>query len=314
MPHQICCVSVLPMHRKMNVHGLPGPPEGDCWEPRVRIDHRLTRGLVVREPPNVPPGSGNVRGAIVRARSPKINDGLPPHVDHWTDDHRIRALALRGEDCVGDLLIGQESFARFLSGSPVLTSPSDNPALAESSALQSSGSSAGGERPKFGAFSKGRHVLVKFAPPGDALAARRWRDLAWCEYRALRLLSEAGVAVAAAAAECRGEARLPGHLRALRPPPLDGHHHQPALQGLDEGLPRRPQRRGDRQAAHRAVRALRDGWKGVLLARASLTDSTLSGRQTFIRPPPSGARSRRRAARRREEVCLRATGRSPGPR
>jgi hypothetical protein len=124
--------------------------------------------------------------------------GLPPHVDRWSDDHRIRALALRGEDCVGDLLIGQESFARFLSWSPPPASPSDYPTLAERSALQSSGSSAGGERPKFGAFSKGRHVLVKFAPPGDAPAARRWRDLIWCEHRALRLLSEAGVAAAAA--------------------------------------------------------------------------------------------------------------------
>jgi hypothetical protein len=125
--------------------------------------------------------------------------GLPPHVNRWTDDHRLRALVLRGEDAVGNLLVGQESFARFLAGSPEGTSPEAYPSLAERSALQSSGSSAGGERPKFGAFSGGRHVLVKFAPPGDAPTARRWRDLVWCEHHALRLLTEAGVQAATAA-------------------------------------------------------------------------------------------------------------------
>jgi len=33
-------------------------------------------------------------------------------------------------------------------------------------------------------------------------------------------------------------------IRALRPPARDRHHHQSAIQGLDEGLPRRSQRSG----------------------------------------------------------------------
>lgn len=119
--------------------------------------------------------------------------GLPPRVSDWSDDHRLRALALRGEDCVGDLLVGAESLARFLRWNPAVVEPSDYPVLAGRSALDVSGSSAGGERPKFGAFAAGRHVLVKFAPPGAAPAASRWRDLLWCEWRALGLLAEAGI-------------------------------------------------------------------------------------------------------------------------
>ncbi len=130
------------------------------------------------------------------ARFPEL--GLPPHVPYWTDDHRLRALALRGEDTVGNLIVGNESFARFLAWSPPSTSPADYPALAERAALGDIGSSAGGERPKFGTLAGDRHVLVKFAAPGGSPTARRWRDLLWCEYHALRTLKGAGVAAAAA--------------------------------------------------------------------------------------------------------------------
>jgi hypothetical protein len=130
------------------------------------------------------------------ARYPEL--GLPPHVTHWTDDHRLRALALRGEDTVGNLIVGNESFARLLAWSPPSTTPADYPAIAERTALGEVGSSAGGERPKFGTVAGTRHVLVKFAPPGVSPTSRRWRDLLWCEYHALRTLEGAGVAAAAA--------------------------------------------------------------------------------------------------------------------
>ena len=41
-------------------------------------------------------------------------------------------------------------------------------------------------------------------------------------------------------------------------------HPHPRLQGLGEGASRRPQRGGVRQASHRAVRAFRLRWKGLL--------------------------------------------------
>ncbi len=118
--------------------------------------------------------------------------GLPPRILDWSDDHRLVALARRGEDCVGDLVVGDESFARFLAWAPRDVGADAYPELAERSAVEAPGSSAGGERPKFGALSHGRHVLVKFAPPGGSPAARRWRDLLWCEWTALEILRAAG--------------------------------------------------------------------------------------------------------------------------
>lgn len=124
------------------------------------------------------------------ARHPELR--LPARITDWSDDHRLVALALRGEDCVGDLIVGDESLRRFLDAPAQEIEPDGYPGIAARSATEAVGSSAGGERPKFGAFSRGRHVLVKFAPPGDSGAARRWRDLLWCEQKALELVAAAG--------------------------------------------------------------------------------------------------------------------------
>lgn len=129
-------------------------------------------------------------GRAVPGRFPELQ--LPPRITDWSDDHRLIALARRGEDCVGDLIVGEESFSRFVAWSPVETRRGDYPALADRSALDAPGSSAGGEQPKFGVHSGGRHVLVKFASAAETPSARRWRDLLWCEWRALQLIAEAG--------------------------------------------------------------------------------------------------------------------------
>lgn len=125
------------------------------------------------------------------ARFPEL--GLPPRPGRWTDDHRLIALARRGEDCVGDLVVGDESLARALSAPLREVEPVVYPQLAERAATDVAGSSAGGERPKFGAFARGRHLLVKFASGESAPSARRWRDLLWCEWKALELVATAGV-------------------------------------------------------------------------------------------------------------------------
>jgi hypothetical protein len=125
------------------------------------------------------------------ARFPEL--ALPPRLGNWSDDHRLVALARRGEDCVGNLVVGDESLARALAAPLREVEPDQYPALARQAATDVAGSSAGGERPKFGAFSGGRHLLVKFAPGEDAPTARRWRDLAWCEWKALELVAAAGV-------------------------------------------------------------------------------------------------------------------------
>ena len=87
---------------------------------------------------------------------------------------------------------GARSLERFLSAAPADTRQADYPELARASAGEIVGSSAGGERPKFGAWSGGRHVLVKFQSPESEGAARRWRDLLWCEWKALETVAAAG--------------------------------------------------------------------------------------------------------------------------
>jgi hypothetical protein len=59
-----------------------------------------------------------------------------------------------------------------------------------------SGSSAGGEQPKFCTITAAWHVLVKFSPAGDAPADQRLRDLLVCEHLALQTLAEFGAPAA----------------------------------------------------------------------------------------------------------------------
>ena len=119
--------------------------------------------------------------------------GLPPRLEDWNDDHRIIALARRGEDVPGDLVIGEKSLDRFLSHAPVESRPADYPRLALQSAEGGAGSSAGGEQPKFTAYRDGRHYLVKFTAGDGSPSDVRWGDLLACESLALEVLAQAGV-------------------------------------------------------------------------------------------------------------------------
>jgi hypothetical protein len=138
-------------------------------------------------------------GHAFSARFPEL--GLPLRLAEWSIDNQLIALARRGEDCVGDLIVGDESLQRFLARPEAESLPQDLPDLAQNAFTVPAGSSAGGEQPKLGAYSGGRHVLVKFAPPGETASARRRRDLLWCEWKALEIVAAAGVGAA------RGQAR-----------------------------------------------------------------------------------------------------------
>lgn len=125
---------------------------------------------------------------------------LPTDPRHWSDDDVLRALALRGEDLPGNLLVGNASLERFHTLGQRLAraaSADDYPALARS-ALQGQlpGSSAGGEQPKFCCVTQGRSVIVKFSSSGDSPADQRTRDLLLCEHLALRVLAQAGLPAA----------------------------------------------------------------------------------------------------------------------
>ena len=130
-------------------------------------------------------------GRTFSARYPELE--LPSRLGDWTDDHRLIALARRGEDCVGNLILGDESLNRWLASTLEPTARTDYPDLARRSALEQPGSSAGGEHPKFLTYSESRHVLIKFVSDDAGAVARRWRELLICESLALEVLLEAGL-------------------------------------------------------------------------------------------------------------------------
>lgn len=126
---------------------------------------------------------------------------LPERLTDWSDHHVLTAMSRRGEDLPGNLLVGDESFARWQALATNSISRNQYPALAAATmAGHPPGSSAGGERPKFGVFVDGRHLLVKFAARGGSgdVVARRWCDLLVLEAHALSVVAAHGIAAATA--------------------------------------------------------------------------------------------------------------------
>jgi len=124
---------------------------------------------------------------------------LPARLADWSDRHVLLAMSRRGEDLPGNLVLGDESFTRWQSLDPGARTRDDYPELAEATiAGHPPGSSAGGERPKFGVCIAGRHMLVKFAARSADAAARRWWDLLVMEALALDVVSSHGVSAARA--------------------------------------------------------------------------------------------------------------------
>jgi hypothetical protein len=127
--------------------------------------------------------------------------GLPERLSDWNDDHVLVALDRRGEDIVGDLLIGEESLSRYLAltrQTPMLRSQNEYPSLADLAMTGAPpGSSAGGEQPKFTVFverdNSHYQMLVKFSPLTSTETGQRWSDLLICEHIALELLREIGI-------------------------------------------------------------------------------------------------------------------------
>ena len=124
---------------------------------------------------------------------------LPSRLTDWSDHHILLAMSRRGDDLPGSLLIGDESFARWQALDIPVRTRDTYPDLARATiAGHPPGSSAGGERPKFGAFVDDHHVLVKFAARGGTgdSVARRWCDLLVLEALALNVVAARGVTAA----------------------------------------------------------------------------------------------------------------------
>lgn len=129
--------------------------------------------------------------------------GLPARLSDWSTDQSLYWMAQRGEDAVGNLIVGAESLRRYLAlPTPQAVSRVDYPALAAAAlAGEVGGSSPGGEQPKFTALApdrdgNARPVLVKFSEPLDSASGRRWADLLIAESLAADCIREAGIAAA----------------------------------------------------------------------------------------------------------------------
>lgn len=114
-------------------------------------------------------------------------------------------LIRRGEDCVGNLFLGNESLQRYLQtrrtrqpAFALAARAREYPALADVAiAGDPAGSSAAGEHPKFTTVlqrgSQVRQVLVKFSPTINDRVSQRWSDLLVAEHLASKALRDIGV-------------------------------------------------------------------------------------------------------------------------
>lgn len=135
------------------------------------------------------------------ARSVASEIGVPSSLRDWSDDHRLKFLCTLGADVGGALIWGAASFALHMASRQAPAVPtSDIPRayrdLANAATQTGTGSSAGGEQPKFTCETERRgHLIVKFARLGTRSA-----EMLVLESLALRSLS--GVGIAAAHAHC----------------------------------------------------------------------------------------------------------------
>jgi len=137
---------------------------------------------------------------------------LPDNILHWTDEQILKYISRRSEHAAGDLMLGNESYARYIESCAALERqviPAGErvvryPGMAEDAMQgESPGSSAGGEQPKFTAVIRREddgmlveHVIVKFSPQVSTPSGRRWGDLLICEHLALQVLARNGIAAA----------------------------------------------------------------------------------------------------------------------
>lgn len=129
-------------------------------------------------------------GGLIAMEMNALFPEFPADPRQWTTDHIGRYLMSNGDDLPGYLKFGEQALLRVRRKPEPVDDP-EYPRIAER-VLSGDvpGSSAGGEQPKFTAFSKRArsHVIVKFSPLGDSEISRRWRDIMITEYHAIEAL------------------------------------------------------------------------------------------------------------------------------
>jgi hypothetical protein len=161
-------------------------------------------------------GDMRPQGFLGRAVAQRVAEPMRLAADprFWGDDDTLVFLQAEGDDLPGDLILGDVPLRRVLARQlaleieavPLAARNVRYPELAAQAAAGGwPGSSAGGEQPKFlttvrRADDSVQAVLVKFSPPMDSPAGRRWADLLAAEALALDLLAEHGLATPGASA------------------------------------------------------------------------------------------------------------------
>lgn len=147
--------------------------------------------------------------------------GFPDRLQDWSENQLYSAVVRRGEDLPGNLLVGEESFARLQKARkeeiaiPLASRAAYYPKAAELAQNgEPPGSSAAGEQPKFGVFLKAangkdfRRALVKFSPPIETPKGRRWADLLLAEWHVAEVVRESGFAESAGTDLVESEGRV----------------------------------------------------------------------------------------------------------
>ena len=147
-----------------------------------------------------------ISGYAARAFAYRHSEQLqaPRRLADWTPEDKLYAASQFGEDQTGNLLIGEDSLARYFSMArdmPPLIELTDRqwqyPQLAQKTlAGELESALVGGEQPKFSVCINDQgtpcHMLVKFSPAVDSNEARRYADLLICEHLALEAVRTAG--------------------------------------------------------------------------------------------------------------------------
>ncbi len=129
---------------------------------------------------------------------------LPRKLADWSEEDMLFATSHCGEDRGGNLLIGEESLARYFAVARQMSTTIETdrqlweyPQLAQKTlAGEIDSAQIGGEQPKFSTCVNDRgspcHMLIKFSPAVDSNEARRYADLLVCEHLALEAIRMAG--------------------------------------------------------------------------------------------------------------------------
>lgn len=145
------------------------------------------------------------QGFLGRSLAKQISQdfGVSDDPEEWSDDEITYILTVRGSDTQGNLIIGEAAYRDYLQSVAQPTKPLTENELTEKypemaiTATQygGTGSSAGGEFPKFTAKralneASSPHVIVKFSGVDHSAAVRRWSDLLICEHLALEVIAK----------------------------------------------------------------------------------------------------------------------------